>query len=101
MSSRAYFREYNRLHRAERNEGHKRWRRAIAAKIDEAKNKPCADCGGRFPPCVMEFHHVRGIKKFGISESGRGQAKAWWLVEREIAKCVILCSNCHKIREAS
>lgn len=68
-------------------------------KINKAKNKPCTDCGRRFPSYVMEFHHVRGVKLFNISHAGSSHLMAWAKVEAEMAKCVVICSNCHQIRE--
>ena len=67
-------------------------RRAWVAAL---KTAPCVDCGVSYPPCVMEFHHVRGdklgtISKLVISSHQRLVA--------ELAKCDLLCSNCHSIR---
>ena len=36
--------------------------------INEIKlNSGCVDCEGTFPPPALEFDHVRGTKKYGIS----------------------------------
>ena len=63
--------------------------------IEAAKAGPCADCGIAYPPHVMDFDHVRGVKlrAVGLLRSGS--------VERllaEIAKCEVVCSNCHRER---
>ena len=65
--------------------------------IRSFKDAPCEDCGIKYPYYVMEFDHVRGVKKCDISEVGRhlGVGK---LIE-ELCKCDVVCSNCHKIRE--
>jgi len=63
-------------------------------RVKELKNKPCMDCGGRFPACAMDFDHVRGKKKFGVTESTR----KWGTVLKEAKKCDLVCSNCHRIR---
>lgn len=65
--------------------------------IKEAKSKPCMDCGKTFPPCCMDFDHRPGtIKKFTIGEWGyKGNSKS---IEEEIAKCDVVCANCHRIR---
>ena len=69
-------------------------RRDVAEFIAAEKNKPCCDCGQKFHPCVMDFHHV-GEKSFAISEpQGRSIEK----IKLEIEKCVILCANCHRMR---
>lgn len=59
------------------------------------KQQPCADCGKIYPPYVMDFDHVRGEKKFDISLSER---TAWETVLAEIAKCDVVCANCHRER---
>lgn len=55
------------------------------------------DCGGAFPPYVMQLDHVRGEKLFDI---GSRAANVNRLVE-EIAKCEVICANCHAIRSHS
>lgn len=52
----------------------------------------CVDCGNS-DIMVLEFDHVKGIKKRNIS--GLSSLKA---VKFEISKCQIRCANCHKIR---
>lgn len=67
-------------------------------RIDAIKaSTPCADCGGRFHPVAMDFDHVAGDKTLGISEMVRGRY-SWQRIEVEIAKCEIVCSNCHRVR---
>lgn len=77
-------------------------RAQIRAIIEEAKGRPCADCGGRFPTCVMDLDHVRGAKQFKVSEAVQ-VAYAYPLdkVFAEIAKCEVVCANCHRIRTAA
>lgn len=60
------------------------------------KDQPCTDCGGVFPSCVMDFDHVpeRGAKLFPLGRSDRS-IKA---LTEEIAKCDVVCANCHRIR---
>lgn len=58
---------------------------------------PCWDCSGFYNPISMDFDHVRGIKKFNISQALiRGISKLELL--EEMKKCEIVCSNCHRIR---
>jgi len=64
-------------------------------RFDTLRAKPCSDCGGRFPPECMDFDHVRGTKVTEVSRIKRLVGPA--LME-EIAKCDLVCSNCHRIR---
>lgn len=56
----------------------------------------CQDCGGKFPPSVYDFHHIDMATKDKnpsyVLKGGLEKAK------KELAKCVLLCSNCHRIR---
>lgn len=79
-----------RLACSERN--HLRTRDAVR----QEKNKPCAGCGLSFPYYVMDFDHVRGEKRFEIAQSYHHYGLQ--TVLEEIAKCDVVCSNCHRIR---
>lgn len=63
-------------------------------RVEKLKDKPCTDCGHKFPPYCMDFDHVRGQKEFYVTESVR----SWERTEKEIAKCELVCANCHRIR---
>ncbi len=65
--------------------------------VDALRTGPCTDCGGTFPPCVMDFDHVRGMKAADISRLVRTGASVDRILA-EIAKCDLVCSNCHRIR---
>jgi hypothetical protein len=45
----------------------------------------------------MDFDHVRGSKSGLISEMVAG-GRPWSVIEDEIAKCDLVCSNCHRYR---
>lgn len=63
---------------------------------DSLKNKPCKDCGNSYPPYVMDFDHLRD-KDFSLSTTLRyswGKKR----ILKEIEKCELVCSNCHRIR---
>ena len=57
---------------------------------------PCVDCGNA-DPRVLEFDHVRGEKKYNISEL-QYKRVSWEVVLAEIEKCEIRCANCHRIK---
>jgi hypothetical protein len=74
-----------------------KFRRKARGYIEQLKrDTPCADCGSVFPPCCMHFDHVpeRGPKLFNVANCDRALAD----VKAEIAKCDIVCANCHAIR---
>lgn len=60
------------------------------------KCRPCTDCGVRYEPHIMDFDHVIGEKKFSVSSSILHR-KLEDILE-EIAKCEVVCSNCHRDR---
>jgi hypothetical protein len=59
----------------------------------------CADCGisGKDYPRILDFHHVRGKKKFDISAHSK-LTLSLNKIKEEINKCDIVCANCHRIR---
>lgn len=64
-------------------------------KLRELKAVPCADCGVQYDPWVMEFDHVRGVKRFNVGDAvGMGLDA----LVSEAAKCEVVCSNCHQSR---
>lgn len=65
--------------------------------VREAKSVPCADCNTPHPYYVMDFDHVRGVKDDHIAnlvQSGVSEAR----LRAEIAKCEVVCANCHRER---
>jgi hypothetical protein len=63
--------------------------------LAELKAIACADCGVIYPTWVMQFDHVRGIKAFELSAC---QTLDREVVLAEVAKCEVVCSNCHAQR---
>ena len=64
--------------------------------IRNLKSKPCMDCGNTFDPVCMDFDHRDPLLKRGrvASITKRG----FLAVLEEVAKCDVVCSNCHRIR---
>jgi hypothetical protein len=58
---------------------------------------PCVDCG-KSDPLVLEFDHMYGVKSFNISKGIRD--RSWEALLEEIAKCEVVCANCHRRRTA-
>lgn len=63
--------------------------------VNKVKDVPCVDCGIAYPPCVMDFDHVTGTKQGNIANA---MSWHWDKLLEEIAKCDIVCSNCHRMR---
>jgi hypothetical protein len=65
----------------------------------EYKGNKCFDCGLSFPDCVYDFHHLdpsqKDMNPSALIRLGFEKAKP------ELDKCVMLCSNCHRIRHFS
>ncbi len=68
--------------------------------LNKLKSKPCMDCGGSFPPCAMQFDHRDPGKKDRTfpSVSAWIRSASQKRFEAEIAKCDLICANCHAIR---
>jgi hypothetical protein len=60
-------------------------------------SKACADCG-ETDPIVLEFDH-RADKEFEISQALR--YRSWNSILIEIAKCDVVCVNCHRRRTSA
>ncbi len=77
-----------------------KWRAKNRAAVDALKAIPCMDCGECFPAICMDFDHRPGTDK--LFEVGD---KIFFLGMKklldEIAKCDVVCSNCHRIRTQS
>lgn len=61
---------------------------------DHLKAHPCIDCG-EDDPDVLDFDHVRGQKVDNVTTMVANCVSAEKLL-REIEKCEIRCSNCHR-----
>jgi hypothetical protein len=56
----------------------------------------CIDCGYRDHPAALDFDHLPGFEKRGGIARMMGYHRNTLLAE--IAKCEVVCSNCHRIR---
>ncbi len=75
-------------------------RLAIHLMVDDLRNHPCMDCKNKFPAVCMDFDHRPGEHKIDtisqLVRNGASMAK----ILAEVAKCDLVCSNCHRIRTA-
>lgn len=77
----------------------KKTRRALRELVLSVKDTPCADCGVKYPYYVMQFDHL-GEKSFTIALASR-KSIAIDKVRDEIARCDVVCANCHAERTHS
>lgn len=56
------------------------------------KDYPCTDCRVRYPPYVMQWDHIQD-KAYNISQMVFTRSKE--AILNEIAKCELVCANCH------
>ena len=55
----------------------------------------CQICGYNRCMNALDFHHKdSSTKEFGLSQDGL--TRSWERVKREVEKCVLICSNCHR-----
>jgi hypothetical protein len=85
----------HRVSREAQREARRRYYVKRDAVIVAAKDVPCTDCGRSFPAPAMDFHHPEGVKEFGI---GANRSIGVDRLKAEIAKCVVLCAVCHRLR---
>lgn len=87
---------------ANKDRDHKNWtelRRAKKQWLDTQKESGCSKCDEKDPACI-DFHHRDPEQK----EANLSVAIAHWSIERlktEVAKCDLICANCHRKLHAS
>jgi hypothetical protein len=75
----------------------KKQKEFLAQYLKDIKEKnPCMDCKISYPYYMMDFDHVRGTKQANVAELINTLSKK--RLDEEIAKCEIVCSNCHRAR---
>lgn len=81
---------------SERSERVKLWRRRTKERLVEAFGDACCICS--YARCVkaLEFHHLDPSKKDFFYGEATANIRAWKHIVKEIRKCVLVCSNCHK-----
>lgn len=61
-------------------------------KIIQENKTECCVCG-ESDSCCLEFHHLHD-KLFNISKDSKNVSTKQLL--KELSKCIVVCSNCHK-----
>ncbi len=71
---------------------------ATVAFLRELRAVPCHDCGERFPSHQMDFDHRDPSTKSFVITSGRAMLMSRERLLSEVAKCDVVCANCHRLR---
>jgi len=63
--------------------------------LQKLRDRPCFDCHQKYHYTAMDFDHLRD-KEFSIMSSYK--YKTFEEIVTEVAKCDIVCANCHRVR---
>lgn len=91
-----YQKEYYKRNPTSINNSHKKRKAKLRTFIQERKNQPCADCKQKYPYYVMDFDHL-GDKSFELS-TAVNKMRSIDVIMKEVAKCDVVCANCHRER---
>lgn len=70
--------------------------RKLKAQSVEYLGGKCRDCGCTGHPTIFDFHHIDpSEKEYTI---GHSKCVSFEKVKKELDKCILLCSNCHRLR---
>ena len=73
----------------------KKKRDELYAFVYSLKEVPCVDCNQCYPSYVMDFDHLENKEFLMATIAGYGSKNK---ILKEVAKCEVVCSNCHRIR---
>lgn len=59
---------------------------------DYKAERGCSECDENHPAC-LDFHHPNDDKEKGVANMITRSRSS---IQKEIDKCIILCSNCHR-----
>lgn len=80
------------------SDANKKRHEEFKAWLAKVKDQPCADCGIKYPTVCMDLdHRDPSTKLFMVSSSAMRSRAA---LVAEVAKCDVVCSNCHRLRTA-
>ncbi|GAG25096.1 unnamed protein product [marine sediment metagenome] len=89
-----YKREWERNNPEKIKEYHRKRHEKIKRYVDDYKlSKGCSICGYNKCAEALDFHHTGNNKDFAVGEGL--SRKSLRLIKVEMAKCAILCRNCH------
>lgn len=77
----------------------KKYREERRVWLEKLKDRPCMDCGVKYPPYVMDFDHKDGeVKIVSVSWLALRNTSNFEKIKLEIKKCDLVCANCHRVR---
>ena len=73
----------------------------ISNEVNDYKvKKGCAHCGYNEKAVALDFHHEnREDKIINVSSHWKTSWVQFEKMKKEMEKCIVLCSNCHRIEE--
>ena len=78
-----------------------KWRKELHSVLEDLhlykEKHGCFDCRNKFPHYILEFDHKPEFVKIDVVYRvlrNYGSEAAW----AEVAKCDVVCANCHKMR---
>jgi hypothetical protein len=85
----------NRADRIEYQKKNKSRRKGIATDYVNSTKIKCTYCD-ESTPCCLDYHHINpSDKEYSVSSMvAMGYPKE--TIDNEIAKCIVVCSNCHR-----
>jgi hypothetical protein len=95
---REYDAAYHRRTRQRRLEQKRRYHEELVVWHSLLKDAPCADCGGRFHHAAMSWDHCEPEAKLFDVSSMVSKTHSKRKILEEIAKCDLVCANCHAVR---
>tara|TARA_Y100000034_G_C6906169_1_gene420554 strand:- start:401 stop:718 length:318 start_codon:yes stop_codon:yes gene_type:complete len=91
-----YMKEWEIKNKLKRSRINKTYKTKVKRWFEELKSQLKCETCGEDHPATLDFHHVDGSQKeFNISRMAKGGLGKERILA-EIAKCMVLCSNCHR-----
>lgn len=92
--------KYYKAHKEDYRRRNKLKRARIREYLHEYKaNRPCMDCHLSYPHYAMDFDHRPEETKL-CDPNRLASGLSWKKTKEEVAKCDVVCSNCHRFRTA-
>jgi hypothetical protein len=74
----------------------KKWRKKVKEIIITCMGGECQICKYNKCTTALELHHVNPDEKDFTFGYLMASCRNWKIIYEEIAKCILLCSNCHR-----